>query len=397
MSNVSARRRANPSLMPTTPRRPAARVTNVRMSGVLAAVMPGPGEPVELRELAEPELEPDSALLAVELSEVCGTDVHLQRGRLAGVPYPLIPGHVSVGRLEKIRGRLFDVDGRAFREGERVTFLDVHRTCHACWHCLVAKTTTRCPSRKVYGITYGLRDTLAGGWAEKIYLKPGTRLIALEGVDAARFMAGGCALPTAIHAVERADIPLGSTVLVLGSGPVGLSAVALSLMRGALRVICTGAPAARLDAARSVGASATLDVEAHSPEERAAWVLSETEGRGADVCIEATGAPGAVVEAMRYARDAGMVVVVGQYTDHGEVAFNPHLDLNRKHLDVRGCWGSDFSHFYRGARLMADAERSKPWARLALDTYPLARAGEALEAVASGRVVKALIDPRAPR
>src|SRR5215210_5765876 len=224
------------------------------MSGVLVALIPGPGEPVELREVAEPELEPDSALLAVELSEVCGTDVHLQQGRLKGVPYPLVPGHVSVGRLEKIRGRLLDVDGREFREGDRVTFLDVHRTCHACWHCLVAKATTRCPARKVYGITYGLADTLAGGWAEKVYLKPGTRCISLAGVDAARFMAGGCALPTALHAVERADLPLGSTVLVLGSGPVGLSAVALSLMRGARRVICTGAPAPRLAAARPTSA-----------------------------------------------------------------------------------------------------------------------------------------------
>ncbi|MFL6332614.1 MAG: zinc-binding dehydrogenase [Pyrinomonadaceae bacterium] len=364
------------------------------MSGVLVASIPGPGEPVELREVAEPELEPDSALLAVELSEVCGTDVHLQQGRLAGVPYPLVPGHVSVGRLAKILGRLFDVEGREFREGDRVTFLDVHRTCHACWHCLVAKASTRCPSRKVYGITYGLADTLAGGWAEKVYLKPGTRCISLEDVDAARFMAGGCALPTALHAVERADIPFGSTVLVLGSGPVGLSAVALSLLRGASRVLCTGAPAGRLSAARDMGAAATLDVTEQTPEERAAWVLGETGGRGADVCIEATGSPGAVVEAMRYARDAGTVVVVGQYTDHGEVAFNPHLDLNRKHLDVRGCWGSDFSHFYRGARLMADAARSAPWARLELETYTLARAGEALAAVASARVVKALIDPR---
>jgi threonine dehydrogenase-like Zn-dependent dehydrogenase len=365
------------------------------MASVLAAVIPAPGEAVELREAAEPELERDSALLSVELSEVCGTDVHLAAGRLAGVPYPLVPGHVSVGRLEKIRGRLFDVEGREFREGDRVTFLDVHRTCNACWHCLVAKASTRCPARKVYGITYGLSDVLAGGWAEKIYLKPGTRCIALEGTDAAGFMAGGCALPTALHAVERADIAIGSTVLVLGSGPVGLSAVAFALMRGALKVLCTGAPAARLEAARAVGAASTLDIGEHDVEARAAWVLSETCGRGADVCIEATGVPGAVVEAMRYARDAGTVVVVGQYTDHGEVSFNPHLDLNRKHLDVRGCWGSDFSHFYRGAQVMSDPARSAPWSRLKLETYPLARASDALEAVASGRVVKALIDPRA--
>ncbi|HEX5965784.1 MAG TPA: alcohol dehydrogenase catalytic domain-containing protein, partial [Pyrinomonadaceae bacterium] len=82
----------------------------------IVALIPEPNSPVELREVAEPELEKDSALLEVELSEVCGTDVHLQAGRLAGVPYPLVPGHVSAGRLQKIRGDLFDIDGKPFRE-----------------------------------------------------------------------------------------------------------------------------------------------------------------------------------------------------------------------------------------------------------------------------------------
>ena len=364
------------------------------MSKVRVAVIPAPRAPVEVREVAEPELEENSALLEVELSEVCGTDVHLQQGRLAGVPYPLVPGHVSVGHLAKIRGRLPDVHGRRFAEGDRVTFLDVHGTCHACWYCLVAKSSTRCPARKVYGITYGLADGLSGGWAEKIYLKPGTRCIRLDDTDAETFMAGGCALPTALHAVERAGVEIGDTVLVLGSGPVGLSSVILSSMRGALRVLCIGAPAARLETARMIGAHATLDIEAHDEAERARWVLEQTSGRGADVTIEATGAPVAVTQAMRYTRDAGRVLIVGQYTDHGEVSFNPHLDLNRKHLDVRGCWGSDFSHFYRGAQLMADAARSRPWSLLKLERYGLARAGEALADVASGRVVKALIDPK---
>ena len=197
------------------------------MAKVLAAVIPEPHADVEVRELSEPELEPDSALLEVALSEVCGTDVYLQQGRLAGVPYPLIPGHVSVGRLSKIRGQLLDVTGQPFTEGDAVTFLDVHRTCNACWHCLVAKATTRCPHRKVYGITYGLADGLTGGWAQKLYLKPGTRCIRIGEVDFEKFMAGGCALPTALHAVERAEVSLGDTVLVLGSGPVGLSTIIL--------------------------------------------------------------------------------------------------------------------------------------------------------------------------
>jgi L-iditol 2-dehydrogenase len=365
------------------------------MTKVLAALIPEPHAPVEVRELSEPELEPNSALLEVELSEVCGTDVHLQQGRLAGVPYPLIPGHVSAGRLSKIRGRLLDVMGQPFAEGDRVTFLDVHRTCNACWHCLVAQATTRCPHRKVYGITYGLADGLTGGWAQKLYLKPETRCIRLGDIDFEKFMAGGCALPTALHAVERAEVSIGDTVLVLGSGPVGLSAIIFALMRGALRVLCIGAPEHRLEAARTVGAAATLNVETNGADAREQWVLEQTEGRGADVTIEATGAPVAVAQAMRYTRDAGRVCIVGQYTDHGEVSFNPHLDLNRKHLTVRGCWGSDFSHFYRGVQIMADHARSVAWSLLKLERYNLNEANEALADVAAGKVIKALIAPQA--
>ncbi len=356
----------------------------------LVAVIPEPKTQVEVREVAEPDLEPNSALLSVELSEVCGTDIHLQQGRLDGVPYPLVPGHVSVGRLQKIRGELFDIEGKRFSEGERVTFLDVHRTCNACWYCLVAKAPTRCPNRKVYGITYGLDDGLCGGWATHIYIKPGTRCIRLEAAPET-FMAGGCALPTSIHAVERGDIKIGDTVLVLGSGPVGINSIVVALMRGARRVFCIGAPQARLDAARAAGATDALNIETHNEHERSAWVLEKTSGRGADVTIEATGVPDAVVQAMRFTRDAGTVVVVGQYTDHGVTSFNPHLDLNKKHLDVRGCWGSEFSHFYRSAQLVA--ERSEVWSRIKLNSYGLNEANEALSDVAEGRVLKALIKP----
>lgn len=204
-------------------------------------------------------------------------------------------------------------------------------------------------------------------------------------------MAGGCALPTSLHAVERGDIKIGDTVLVLGSGPVGINAIVLAFMRGALRVLCIGAPQARLDAALEAGAAATLNIQTHDDDQRLEWVLENTSGRGADVTIEATGAPEAVVQAMRFTRDAGTVVVVGQYTDHGLTSFNPHLDLNKKHLDVRGCWGSEFSHFYRATQLAA--QRSESWARMKLISYGLEEANEALADVSDGRVLKALIRP----
>ena len=358
----------------------------------IVATIPRPHAPVELREVPEPELEMNSALLQVELSEVCGTDVYLHQGRLEGVPYPLVPGHVSVGRLQKIRGELLDVNGNRFSEGDRVTFLDVHRTCNACWYCLVAKASTRCPHRKVYGITYGLDDGLCGGWASHIYLKPGTRCIPIA-AEPETFMAGGCALPTSIHAVERGDLSIGDTVLVLGSGPVGINAIIIALMSGAFRVLCIGAPQARLDAAKTAGAVEVLNFEANDENARFEWVMKLTGGRGADVTIEATGASEAVAQAMRFTRDAGRVVIVGQYTDHGPVSFNPHLDLNKKHLDVRGCWGSDFSHFYRGAQIICDDKRSQPWTGMTLKNYRLSDANEALEDVAKSRVLKALIQP----
>lgn len=364
------------------------------MSTVLAAVMPGAGRPIETRELPEPALEPDSGLLDVHLSEVCGTDVHLRDGRLAGVPYPIIPGHVSAGILSKIRGTLLDVHGKPLREGDRITFLDVHGTCNACWHCLVAKASTRCPHRKVYGITFGLADGLTGGWAQSLYLKPGTRCIRLDDLAFETYMAAGCSLPTALHAVDRAEVRLGDTVLVLGSGPVGLSAVVFARMAGALKVLCIGNPAARLDAARNAGASDTLDFMSLDDAARLEWVHAHTQGRGADITIEATGAPAAVVQAMRFTRDAGRVVVVGQYTDHGEIPFNPHLDLNRKHLDIRGCWGSDFSHFYRGVEILKDPHRARPWAEMRMQRFGLHQTNEALAAVESRQVVKALIDPK---
>src|SRR5688572_20799420 len=112
-----------------------------------AAVIPSPNAPIELREFKEPELEPGAALLATMFSEVCGTDVHLHHGRLAGVPYPFIPGHVSVGTVAKVRGKLTSVAGDHIKEGDVVTGLNDHETYKPTCHGLVAQQRNRWPSR----------------------------------------------------------------------------------------------------------------------------------------------------------------------------------------------------------------------------------------------------------
>src|SRR5215218_7347611 len=138
--------------------------------------MTAPHKPIEIQEFKRPDLPLGSALLRTARSEVCGTDVHLWHGRLAGVPYPIIPGHISAGTLDAVNApgeAVEGIDGERLREGDRVVFFDVHRTCGRCRACTVHRTPTRCASRRVYGITDPAAEGLLGGWSQMIYLEPG--------------------------------------------------------------------------------------------------------------------------------------------------------------------------------------------------------------------------------
>src|SRR5689334_11169730 len=231
--------------------------------------MTAPHQPIEIRSFPRPHLPPGAALLRTERSEVCGTDVHLWHGRLSGVPYPIIPGHVSAGVIDEARGTLTGIDGATIREGDRAVFFDVHRTCGRCRACTVHRTPTRCSSRRVYGITDSASEGLFGGWAQAIYLEPGVAMARLpDAVALDDYIGGGCGLLTAVHIAERADIRLGDSVVVQGAGAVGLGAIALARIAGAAKIVAIGAPGGRLALAREMGADITLDLGQTSPEAR---------------------------------------------------------------------------------------------------------------------------------
>ena len=356
--------------------------------------MTAPEAPIEMWDLPDPEVEAGGVLLETIASEVCGTDVHLHHGRLAGVPYPIVPGHVSVGRVLEARGVDTDALGEPLSLGDVVTFLDVHEVCGSCYHCLVVRQPNRCPSRKVYGITYGADDGPFGGWAERIYLQPGVRVLKLpQGLDADDVIGGGCGLFTGFAAIDRSDLAMGDTVVVQGCGPVGLSAAAFANLRGAGQVILIGAPEARLHLGATLGADVGLDLAATTVEDRVAAVREATGGRGADVVIEASGNPRAVTEGLEILRDGGTYVVAGHYTDAGEISLNPHIDINRKHAIMKGQWGTDFHHLVGALRLLGRHSERLPFASVIGARYPLEEAGRALEDVAALRVTKALITP----
>lgn len=344
------------------------------------------------------DMEMGSVLLTTILGEVCGTDVHLRHGRLNTVVYPIIPGHVAVGTVHTLCGDVVDVEGVQVNKGDMVTFLDVIDTCNSCIQCLVDKQSTRCPKRRVIGITCKADHTsirgLLGGWTRYIYLPPNTKIIRLpSSLSPQVFMAGGCGLPTAMHAVDRANIRLMDRVIIQGSGPVGLLAAVLAQASGALQVIVIGAPAHRLEVFRKFGFEDTINImDFPDPVERRMLCMKMMGAKLADVVIEATGRPEAVSEGMELCRDGGTYVVVGQYTDNGSVSINPHFQINRKHITIKGSWGSDFSHFYRGVQFM-DKKSHLPWDLVVSKCFSLEDAEEAIACVEKLEIFKALLKP----
>jgi len=356
--------------------------------------MPGPRRPLEIREFVRPDLAPGGALLRTARSEVCGTDVHLWHGRLSGVPYPIIPGHVSAGVLDAIRGPLTGIDGSSLREGDRAVFFDVHRTCGRCRPCVVHRTPTRCVARRVYGITDSAGDGLFGGWSQAIYLEPGVGVARLpDSVTFDEYIGGGCGLLTAVHIIERATLRPADSVLVQGTGAVGLSTIALARLSGASTIIAIGAPVDRLELARRMGADRVFDINATSAEERFDEVRALTHGEGVDVAVEAAGSARAFEEGPNLIRDGGRYVIAGHYTDAGPSSINVHEAINRKHLDIRGCWGSEPGHFLRALSLLERFRAQVPWAEIGGRTYPLDRLDSALADAEAMRITKALVDP----
>src|SRR6185436_15920728 len=164
-------------------------------------------------------------------------------------------------------------------------------------------------------------------------------------------------------------------------------------LSGASDVFAIGAPLSRLEYARKMGATATFDLDLH-PAARLSAVRMMTGGRGADVVIEASGAPDAVSQSLDIVRDGGRVIICGHYTDNGAVEIHPHWQINRKHVELRGCWGSRYEHFHRGVELAARFGDEKPWRTMVGGTYPLKEVAKALDAVAQRTAVKALVRAR---
>ncbi len=366
------------------------------MPSVKAAVLTAFRHPLEIREYPSlGEAGAGEALVRVEMAGICGTDVHLWLGQLA-IPLPVIMGHETVGRIERLgAGLKRDWRGNPLSVGDRVTWAS-SVVCGECYYCRLKKQPTRCVSRKAYGISYCASDAphLRGGYAEQIHLRAGTAIFRIpDSIPSESVVGAGCALVTSIHGLERAPVEWGDVVVVQGTGPVGLAALALAKHAGAARVIAIGGPPHRLELARNFGADATIDVAAiPDAADRRRAVLEETGPFGADYVVECVGHPAAVNEGIDLCRDGARYLVLGQYADAGNISFNPHT-ITRKQLQLIGSWGFEPRHVDRALTLLEGARFKELFAAEVTHKFALTEANLALETVRQWQSGKSVLIP----
>jgi 2-desacetyl-2-hydroxyethyl bacteriochlorophyllide A dehydrogenase len=275
---------------------------------VRAVTFQAPGE-VRVDEVAEPELlTSDDAIVRVEASGICGSDLHIYHGRVQIEPGFVI-GHEYVGEVVAAGDEVSRV-----AVGDRV--LGTYGT--ACGECFFCKRDEfhKCDEARVFGHGKTL-GSLQGAQAELV-LVPHANLTLRrvpEGLSDDVALFAGDVMGTGFHAIDSRPLAEGESAAILGLGPVGLCAVQAARAAGASEVIAIDTVEERLRMAESFGATAIHLTEGDPRGE----VKKLTGGRGVDLAVDAVGHPDALDLALRLARKAGTVSATGVYAERAEV------------------------------------------------------------------------------
>lgn len=292
-----------------------------------AVTFEAPGE-VRVSEKPEPEIgSADEAIVRVEASGICGSDLHIYHGRVAIDPGFTI-GHEYVGTVLAAGD-----DVTTVAPGDRV--LGTYGT--ACGECFFCERGAfhKCDRGRVFG--HGeLLGSLQGSQADQL-LVPNAEMTLRrvpEGMSDEVALFAGDVMGTGYHAVVETGVADGDVVAVLGLGPVGLCAVQAAKAAGAAEVVAIDTVADRLELARSFGATPVHLTE----EDPRAAVKSMTDRRGVDAAIDAVGHPDALELACRLTRKAGTVSATGVYAEpiqlHMGIVWIKALTLRTGHANV---------------------------------------------------------------
>ena len=339
-------------------------------------------EHFDLKEYPLPVLGDDDILVKVEGCGVCGTDAH----EFKRDPFSLIPvvlGHEGTGEIVKMGKNVkLDSAGKPLNVGDKVVT------------CMIFKdnpdiTMFDLNKQNVGGAdVYGLlpdNDTHFNGWfADYLVVKGGSTIFNVSDLDLdSRILIEPCAV--LIHAVERAKttgiLRFNSRVVVQGCGPIGLICIAVLRTMGIENLVAVDGEAKRLEFAKLMGATETVNFKEHKGIEALAGAVKDAFGGYlADFAFQCTGSPIAHANIYKFIRNGGGLCELGFFINGGDATINPHFDICSKEITTVGSWVYTLRDY---ATTFDFLKRAKaigiPLDKLITHKYPLEKINEALE------------------
>ncbi|MCL2128603.1 MAG: galactitol-1-phosphate 5-dehydrogenase [Treponema sp.] len=305
---------------------------------------------------------PDEVLLRVKAAGICGSDIPrvFEKGTYH---FPTIPGHEFSGVIEGAAEADRDLIGKRAAVFPLIP-------CGKCAACQTGDYP-QCAAYDYYG---SRRD---GAFAEYVAVKKWNLVLVPDSVPLENAaMCEPCAV--AIHALSRAGISLGDTVMIFGAGPIGILAAQAAKGWGADKVILSDIDESKLDFARGIGFSHTVNSGRDDP---AAYSRSVTGQKGADVVLEAAGVSAALEESLKAAKTFGKVVLMGNPAGKMEISQKAYWEILRRQLTLTGTWNSSYNDSANDWRLAIRCmERGilQP-EKLITHRFPLSRCNKAFE------------------
>lgn len=254
---------------------------------------------LRVEDVPEPTIEPNEVLIRVKACGICGSDVHGYDGTSGRRIPPIIMGHEASGEVARVGSTV-----KRVREGDRVTF-DSMISCQKCFFCRRGQPNL-CDDRRVLGVS--CEEYRRNGAFAEFVAVPEHIVFPLPAGLSYEEAALIEPVSVAVHAVGLTPVTLGDTAVVVGAGMIGLLTLQALRLAGAGKVIAADLEDDRLAVARDLGADETLNPR---HQDVPAMVKERTEGRGADVVMEAVGSTPSVKMAMESVRKGGTVTLIG--------------------------------------------------------------------------------------
>jgi L-iditol 2-dehydrogenase len=298
-------------------------------------------ERIEIKEFNIPEIGDDEMLVKVEGCGICGTDVHEYKND----PFELIPvvlGHEGTGEIIKIGKNIKrDSAGKSLKVGDKIVTCII--PCGECPTCLQhPERTNLCENQGIYGLISDDNVHLNGWFGDYIVIRKNSTVFNVSDMDLhSRVLIEPAAV--VVHAVERAKttglLKFNSKVLVQGCGPIGLLLLSVLRTMGIENIIALDGNEKRLEMAKRLGATATVNVmKSSSFDETIEKIKDLTDGLGADFAFQCTGSPKAHAGIWKLVKRGGGLCEVGFFVNNGDATINPHFDLCNKEITAVGSW-----------------------------------------------------------